>query len=229
MNRTWLMLAAFVAVSPLIASSAEPAKFDEATRAPYSRGPAKSRNGKSIAEMKQKVQASWDGIVFRKDGKPLEYLITFTTDAGEFQIELWPDVAPNHCRSFIALAQAGFYDGLIFHRVIPGFVIQGGCPAGSGTGGPGYCVKQEFNKKPHVRGVLSMARAQPEDSAGSQFFICVDTAAFLDGKYTGFGKVLTGMDTVDKIVNAERDARDRPRKPFTIKTAKVTLKKPAAD
>ena len=229
MNRALLSLASLLAVFPLVASSAEPAKFDEATRAPYSSVPSKSRNGKTIAEMKQKVQESWDKIVFKKDDKPVEYVVTFTTDAGEFEVELWPDVAPNHCRSFIALAQAGFFDGLIFHRVIPGFVIQGGCPSGTGSGGPGYCVKQEFNKKPHVRGVLSMARAQPEDSAGSQFFVCVDTAAFLDGKYTGFGRVLKGMATVDKIVSADRDGRDRPLKPFTIKSAKVTLKKESAE
>ena len=229
MNRSWLSLTTLLAVFPLVANSAEPAKFDEATRAPYSSGLPKSRNGKSIEEMKKKVQESWDKIVFKKDDKPLRYLVTFTTDAGDFEVELWPDVAPNHCRSFIGLAQAGFYDGLIFHRVIPGFVIQGGCPSGTGSGGPGYCVKQEFNKKPHVRGVLSMARAQPEDSAGSQFFICVDTADSLDGKYTGFGRVLKGMETVDKIVFADRDGRDRPLKPITIKSAKVTLKKePAA-
>ena len=229
MNRAWLSTAVLLTVFPLVAVSAEPAKFDTATRAPYSSGPSKSRNGKSIADMKKKVQDSWDKIVFKKDGKPLEYVVTFATDAGDFEVELWPDVAPNHCRSFIALAQAGFYDGLIFHRVIPGFVIQGGCPSGTGSGGPGYCVKQEFNKKPHVRGVLSMARAQPEDSAGSQFFICVDTASFLDGKYTGFGKVLKGMSNVDRIVSAERDARDRPLKPFTIKSAKVRLKKSSSE
>ena len=225
MNRAWLSLAVLLAVFPSVAGSADLADFDKATRAPYSPVPSKSRNGKSIAEMKQKVQKSWDGIVFTKDDRPVEYIVTFATDAGDFEVELWPDVAPNHCRSFIALAQAGFYDGLIFHRVIPGFVIQGGCPSGSGSGGPGYCVKPEFNKKPHVRGVLSMARARPEDSAGSQFFVCVATAASLDGKYTGFGRVRKGMDTVDRIVGADRDGLDRPLKPFTIKSAKVTLKK----
>lgn len=208
----------------MVASAAEPTPFSEATRDPYSAPPQKSRNGKSIADMKKKVQELWDGIVFKKDGQEIEYLLTFSTDAGDFQVELWPDVAPNHCRSFIALSKAGFYDGLIFHRVIPGFVIQGGCPTGTGTGGPGYCVKEEFNTKPHERGVLSMARAQPEDSAGSQFFVCVDAARFLDNKYTGYGKVVKGMETVDKIVRAERDARDRPLEPFTIKSVKVEQK-----
>lgn len=219
-----LLLTFGVVFVSLVASAAEPAKFSEATRSPYTSPPAKSINGKSIADMKQKVEERWDGIIFQKDGKPVEYVVTFATDAGDFQVELWPDVAPNHCRSFIALAQAGFYDGLIFHRVIPGFVIQGGCPSGNGTGGPGYCVREEFNKRPHERGVLSMARAQPEDSAGSQFFVCVDAARFLDNKYTGFGKVVEGMETVDRIVNADRDARDRPIEPSTIKSAKVTVK-----
>ncbi len=224
MNCRFLLLAIVASVFPLNSNAAEPAKFEDATRAPYTSAPEKSRNGKSIADMKKKVQESWDKIEFKKDGKAVEYVVTFSTDVGDFQVELWPDVAPNHCRSFIALAQAGFYDGLIFHRVIPGFVIQGGCPIGTGSGGPGYCVKQEFNKKLHERGVLSMARAQPEDSAGSQFFVCVDEAAFLNEKYTGFGKVLKGMETVDKIVNANRDGRDRPFEPATIKSAKVTLK-----
>jgi peptidyl-prolyl cis-trans isomerase B (cyclophilin B) len=224
MLRRLLCLAILASALPLVSNAAEPAKFDEATREPYTGAPEKSRNGKSIAEMKKKVQESWDRIAFSKDGKAVEYIVTFSTDAGDFQVEMWPDVAPNHCRSFIALAQAGFYDGLIFHRVIPGFMIQGGCPLGSGSGGPGYCVKQEFNDKPHERGVLSMARAQPVDSAGSQFFVCVDAARFLDKNYTAFGKVLKGMEAVDRIVSADRDGRDRPLEPVTIKSAKVTLK-----
>jgi peptidyl-prolyl cis-trans isomerase B (cyclophilin B) len=223
-----LLLAVVASIVPSLADAAEPAKFDEATRAPYSSVSEKSRNGKSIADMKKKVQESWDKIVFKKDGKPVDYIVTFSTDAGDIDVEMWPDVAPNHCRSFIALAQAGFYDGLIFHRVIPGFMIQGGCPLGSGSGGPGYCVKQEFNDKSHVRGVLSMARAQPVDSAGSQFFLCVDKATFLDKKYTAFGKVLKGMEAADKIVSADRDGGDRPFEPVTIKSAKVTLKNAAA-
>ena len=219
-----LLLVILVSILPLNSDAAEPAKFEDATRAPYTSVAEKSRNGKSIADMKKKVQEQWDKIVFKKDGKAVEYIVTLSTDAGDFHVEVWPDVAPNHSRSFIALAQAGFYDGLIFHRVIPGFMIQGGCPLGSGGGGPGYCVKQEFNDKPHERGVLSMARAQPNDSAGSQFFLCVDAARFLDNKYTAFGKVQKGMEAVDKIVSADRDARDRPFKPVTIKSVKVNLK-----
>lgn len=213
-------------LSALVPSSAaEPDSFENATRAPYRPAEEKSRNGRSIAEMKKKVEEVWPTIVFEKDGKPVPQVVTLTTDVGEITIELWADVAPNHARSFLALTQARFFDGLIFHRCIPGFVIQGGCPVGNGTGGPGYCLKPEFNDRPHVRGVLSMARAQPEDSAGSQFFICVDEARFLDGKYTAFGKVLDGMDVVDKIVSAPRGFNDRPDNPVTIKSAKIRVRK----
>lgn len=219
-----LLLAVCASAMSCAASAAEPKKFADATRETYSPAPVKSINGKSIADMKKKVEAQWDKIVFTKDGKAVEYLVTFSTDVGDIQMEMWPDVAPNHCRSFIALAQAGFYDGLIFHRVIPGFMIQGGCSLGTGSGGPGYCVKAEFNEKSHVRGVLSMARAAPLDSAGSQFFLCVDKATFLDKKYTAFGKVLKGMEAADKIVSADCGARDRPIEPVKIKSAKVTMK-----
>ena len=219
---TCAAMALAVSCSSLTATlAAEPATFAEATRAPYRPGEDKSRNGKSIAEMKKQVEKLWSTFEFEKDGKPVPQVVTLTTDIGDVTIELWTDVAPNHARSFLALSKAGFYDGLIFHRCIPGFVIQGGCPTGNGTGGPGYCLKPEFNDRPHVRGVLSMARAQPEDSAGSQFFVCVDEARFLDKKYTAFGKVLDGMDVVDKIVNAPRGFMDRPDKPVTIKSAKI--------
>ncbi len=212
-----------LALSSVLAA-AEPPSFADATRAPYSPPPEKSINGNSIAEMKTKVESLWEKIVFEKSGKKIEYLVTLKTEAGDVHVELWPDVAPNHARSFIALAQAGFYDGLIFHRVIPGFMIQGGCPKGNGTGGPGYCVKAEFNERPHKRGVLSMARAQPPDSAGSQFFVCVAEASFLDNKYTAFGMVTDGMKVVDKIVGAKRNAMDRPLEPVKIIKATVTIK-----
>jgi peptidyl-prolyl cis-trans isomerase B (cyclophilin B) len=198
--------------------------FKEGTRDPYRDPPAKSRNGKSMAEMKAKVQAEWPELVFEKDGKPVQYQVTLQTDAGDIVIEFFPDVAPNHVRSFLALSKVGFFDGLIFHRVIPGFVIQGGCPIGDGTGGPGYCLKPEFSNKKHVRGILSMARAQPLDSAGSQFFVCVADTPPLDNKYTVFGQVTQGMDVVDKIVNAERNINDRPLEPVTIKKAVVEVK-----
>ena len=136
---------------------------------------------------------------------------------GEIVLGLYPDVAPNHVKNFLDLAGKKFYDGTTFHRVIPGFMIQGGDPnsrnpdrASHGMGGPGHRVKAEFNSKPHKRGVLSMARANDPDSAGSQFFICVADAHFLDWQYTAFGEVVSGMEVADKIVSAKRDGRDNP-------------------
>ena len=118
---------------------------------------------------------------------------------GEIAIEFFPEDAPKTVENFVTLAKKGFYDGLAFHRVEPGFVVQGGDPKGNGTGGPGYTIKAEFNKQKHDRGVLAMARSQSPDSAGSQFYITLGPAHFLDGKYTVFGKVTSGMDVVDKI------------------------------
>ncbi len=118
---------------------------------------------------------------------------------GEIRIELYPDTAPKTVENFVTLAKKGFYDGLAFHRVEPGFVAQGGDPKGNGTGGPGYTIKAEFNQRKHVRGTLAMARANHPDSAGSQFYICFQPAPFLDGKYTVFGQVTSGMEHVDKI------------------------------
>ncbi|MCK0470222.1 peptidylprolyl isomerase [Alkalihalobacillus sp. APA_J-10(15)] len=135
---------------------------------------------------------------------------------GEVVIELYPEVAPNTVANFIALVESGFYDGLIFHRVIPGFMIQGGDPEGTGMGGSGYSIEGEFssngfeNELVHERGVISMARSQHPDSAGSQFFIMVDQADHLDGDYAGFGQVISGMDIVDQIVAVETGAQDRP-------------------
>lgn len=132
------------------------------------------------------------------------------------KLELYPEIAPISVENFITLVNDHFYDGLIFHRVIPGFMIQGGCPKGNGTGGPGHTIKGEFaangveNNLKHKRGVLSMARAMAPDSAGSQFFIMVDDAPHLDGQYAAFGAVVDGMDAVDEIVAAERDFSDKP-------------------
>ena len=137
-------------------------------------------------------------------------------DGGKITCELYPDIAPQSVYNFISLANAGFYNGLIFHRVIPGFMIQGGCPNGNGMGGPGYCIKGEFklngvkNNLSHKRGVLSMARAQSPNSAGSQFFIMHADGEFLDGQYAAFGKVLEGMDVVDQIAAVKTNAQDRP-------------------
>jgi peptidyl-prolyl cis-trans isomerase B (cyclophilin B) len=142
-------------------------------------------------------------------------------------IELYEHIAPNTVRNFISLIQKGFYDGLIFHRVIPGFMIQGGCPQGIGTGGPGYSIKGEFsangfaNNLKHERGVISMARTMNPNSAGSQFFIMVADAPHLDGQYASFGRVISGMDGVDAIVNTETDFRDKPIKEQKIKKMTV--------
>ena len=143
---------------------------------------------------------------------------------GRIVCELYPETAPESVKNFLSLIGKGFYDGLTFHRVISGFMIQGGCPKGNGTGGPGYCIKGEFklngvkNNLSHKRGVLSMARAQSPNSAGSQFFIMHDDGEFLDGQYAAFGKVLQGMDVVDAIAATETDARDMPLTAQRIKT-----------
>ena len=148
-------------------------------------------------------------------------------DGGVMKAELYPDVAPNTVNNFISLIQKGYYDGLIFHRVIPGFMIQGGCPDGTGMGGPGYSIKGEFtgngfqNDLVHDRGVLSMARTMAPNSAGSQFFVMVEKAPHLDGQYAAFGKVIEGMEVADAIVSAKRDWNDKPRQPQRMK--KVTV------
>ncbi len=142
--------------------------------------------------------------------------------------ELYPEIAPKTVENFIKLAKEGFYDGLIFHRVIPGFMIQGGCPRGTGTGGPGWTIKGEFaangfdNEILHERGVLSMARAMHPDSAGSQFFIMVADAPHLDGQYAAFGRVTEGMEAADKIVSAERDFSDKPLEDQRIRTITIS-------
>ena len=141
--------------------------------------------------------------------------------------ELYPEIAPNTVNNFISLVKKGFYDGLIFHRVISGFMIQGGCPDGTGMGGPGYCIKGEFlqngfpNSLNHTEGVLSMARAMSPNSAGSQFFIMHKDAPHLDGAYAAFGKVIEGMENVNKIADVRTDYSDRPMKEQKIKSMTV--------
>lgn len=143
-------------------------------------------------------------------------VVTIETNQGVIKVELYPDVAPNTVNNFISLVSKKFYDGTIFHRVIPGFMIQGGDPEGSGMGGPGYGIKGEFsangfeNNLKHTTGVISMARSQRPDSAGSQFFIMVADAPYLDGQYAAFGKVIEGQEVAEAIVNAPRDRSDRP-------------------
>ena len=151
-------------------------------------------------------------------------------DGGVMKGELYPKLAPATVDNFVKLAKEGFYDGLIFHRVISGFMIQGGCPQGTGMGGPGYCIKGEFklngvkNNLSHKRGVLSMARAQSPNSAGSQFFIMHEDGEFLDGQYAAFGKVLEGMDVVDKIAAVKTDGSDRPLSEQKIASIRVDTK-----
>ena len=144
-------------------------------------------------------------------------IVTFEMENGKvFKAELYPEVAPNTVDNFLSLVRKGFYDGVIFHRVIAGFMIQGGDPKGIGVGGPGYCIKGEFaangvkNDLKHTRGVLSMARTQVPDSAGSQFFVMHADADYLDGQYAAFGKVIEGMDVVDEIASTRTDFRDKP-------------------
>ena len=152
------------------------------------------------------------------------------TKQGEIEVEFFPDVAPKHVENFKKLASTGFFDGSLFHRIVPGFVIQGGDPLTKsadnkgrwGTGGPGWNVKAEFNKMPHSRGVLSMARAMDPNSAGSQFFIVLKDSNFLDGQYTVFGKVKSGMDVVDKIAALKTDANDAPQDLEQARMTKVT-------
>jgi peptidyl-prolyl cis-trans isomerase B (cyclophilin B) len=123
---------------------------------------------------------------------------------GEIRLEFFPEDAPKTVENFVTLAKKGFYNGLNFHRVVPDFVVQGGCPKGNGTGGPGYQIKAEFNKQKHVRGTLAMARSQDPDSAGSQFYICYGTTPHLDGQYTVFGRVVSGMEHVDRIKQGDK-------------------------
>ena len=146
------------------------------------------------------------------------------TKFGKIEAQFFKDKAPGHVKNFKDLAKKGFYDGTIFHRVIPGFMIQGGDPntksddrSNHGMGGPGYSIKAEFNDTPHKRGILSMARSQDPHSAGSQFYIVVKDSAFLDGQYTAFGKVLSGMTVADQIVNSPRDRKDNPNERVEMK------------
>src|SRR4051812_5579075 len=172
----------------------------------------------------------------KQEGKKTDYsasvtenpIVTITMENDEkIVLELDPTVAPNTVANFISLVEDGFYDGLIFHRVIPDFMIQGGDPEGNGSGGPGYSIEGEFsengfeNNLKHERGVISMARTNDPNSAGSQFFIMVKESSQLDGKYAAFGNVIEGIETVDAIVSSERDRADKPLKDQKMKTVKV--------
>jgi peptidyl-prolyl cis-trans isomerase B (cyclophilin B) len=167
-------------------------------------------------------------VDYSNDTNPVAEIVM--SDGSVVKVELYPEAAPNTVNNFIYLANSGFYDGLTFHRIIPGFMIQGGDPKGDGTGGPGYSIAGEFkdngfeNNLKHTRGVISMARAQSYDSAGSQFFIMVADAKSLDGQYAAFGKVTEGIEVVDKIVGAERDSNDKPLESIVMRKVTVDLK-----
>jgi peptidyl-prolyl cis-trans isomerase B (cyclophilin B) len=160
------------------------------------------------------------------DVENFDYEVLLDTSAGPIRLALDATHAPSHVRNMVALAESGFYDGVTFHRVIKGFMIQGGCPEGRGTGGPGYTIPAEFNATPHEPGVLSMARTSDPNSAGSQFFICLERVPHLDNQYTAFGKTAdaASLDVVKAIGNVATGAQDRPVTPVTINKATVTKK-----
>lgn len=157
----------------------------------------------------------------------MKYVVIEMENGDVMKGELYPEIAPETVANFEKLVNEGFYDGLTFHRVIPGFMIQGGCPLGNGTGGPGYGIKGEFsangfeNNLKHDRGVLSMARAMDPNSAGSQFFIMVEKAPHLDGSYAAFGRIIEGMEAADTIVNQKRNMMDKSNVPQVMKTVKI--------
>lgn len=167
------------------------------------------------------------GVALAAEPAPNPLVTMDLGELGTMEIELFPAIAPNTVANFISLVQQGYYDGVIFHRVIPGFMIQGGDPTGTGSGGPGYSIRGEFsqngfkNDLKHIRGVISMARTSIPDSAGSQFFLMVEKAPHLDGAYAAFGQVVKGIEVADKIVNAERNRADRPLQDQKI--VKVTV------
>jgi peptidyl-prolyl cis-trans isomerase B (cyclophilin B) len=168
---------------------------------------------------KKEVEKAQESIDFSKN----RYQLELDTSMGTVKLDFWPELAPNHCKNMLGLAMIGFYDNLVFHRVVPGFVIQGGCPNGTGTGGPGYNVDAEFNEESHDPGVLSMARAQDPNSAGSQFFLCLEKVPFLDRQYTAFGKTAddASLAVVQAIGKVKTASGDRPVTDVLIKSAKV--------
>lgn len=173
--------------------------------------------------MARNRKAEVDAAVKELDFTKNKYQLELDTSLGKITLDTLPDVAPGHVSNLLGLAKIGYYDGLIFHRIIKGFMIQGGCPEGSGTDGPGYTIKAELNATKHEPGVLSMARTNDPNSAGSQFFICLEKVPHLDRQYTAFGKTAdtASLDVVKKIGTVATGANDRPNTPVTIKSAKV--------
>lgn len=226
-------IAAFLILTLVLLLAAGCGKRDASNQGSASGGAASPSATQSPTASPVESPAASESTGPRSESNPI---VTIEMDnGGTITVELYPDVAPNTVKNFISLIQQGFYDGLIFHRVMPGFMIQGGDPEGNGIGGPGYVIRGEFtangfqNDLSHTRGVISMARqSQPLDSAGSQFFIMVADAPHLDGQYAAFGKVLDGMDTADEIVNQKIDpndpARTRPAQPMAISKMTVDTK-----
>ena len=169
--------------------------------------------------LEKDVQKAAEAFDFSKH----RYQLELDTNKGKITLDMWPDAAPGHVKNMLGLAQIGFYDGLTFHRIVPGFVIQGGCPRGTGTGGPGYHIDAEFNERKHEPGVLSMARAQDPNSAGSQFFLCLEKVPYLDRQYTAFGKTAddSSLNVVREIGKVRTGAGDRPIENVVIEKAKV--------
>lgn len=161
-----------------------------------------------MAQVTKEVEEARQSIDFEKNN----YTLTIETNMGTINLEFYPDVAPGHSANMIALAKIGYYNGLTFHRIVPGFVIQGGCPDGTGAGGPGYTIDAEFNDRKHTPGVLSMARTNDPNSAGSQFFLCLEDVPYLDNQYTVFGKTTdeSSLEVVKKIGAVKTGAQDRP-------------------
>ena len=174
-----------------------------------------------MPNVKEQVAAAQAKI----DTAKKKYTVELRTNKGPIRLNLLPEVAPGHVKNFVALAQIGFYNSGTFHRIIKGFMIQGGCPQGTGTGGPGYQIQAEFNTTPHVEGVLSMARTNDPNSAGSQFFICLGDHKHLDGQYTAFGKTADdeSLATVRAIGNVATASGDKPREPVVIEKVTVTV------
>lgn len=173
------------------------------------------------ANRRAEVDAALKDVDFDKN----TYQVQFETTLGTIKLDLYPDLAPGHCQNIIGLTKIGFYDGIIFHRVIPGFVAQVGCPQGNGTGGPGYKIRAEFNDKPHEFGTMSMARTSEPNSAGSQIFLCLDRVPHLDKQYTVFGKAADAesLSVLKKIGEVETNASDRPLKEVKITKGTVIV------
>jgi peptidyl-prolyl cis-trans isomerase B (cyclophilin B) len=171
------------------------------------------------ASRKAEVDAAQKTLDFKKN----KYQLVLDTTMGKITLDMLSDVAPGHCSNMLGLAKIGYYNGLGFHRIIKRFMIQGGCPEGTGTGGPGYTIKAEFNPTTHEPGVLSMARTSDPNSAGSQFFICLERVPHLDNQYTAFGRTADAdsLAVVKAIGEVATDGNDRPKKPVRIKTAEV--------